>query len=176
MPVRRSDVYEPWEEELARVWIKFMNATNVMLYQASDGRVGGSIPSGTPLMLLTTRRKSNGRLHTVTIVYLDGEEIGRPDQWFVVGSNGGLSRDPGWVVNIKADPHVKVQIGADHYETTAAEVDPTVLDPQTVIDALAKGYRPFGDYQRRAGATRRAPSESGRVIKVIEIAKVRPRA
>jgi deazaflavin-dependent oxidoreductase (nitroreductase family) len=176
MPVRRSDVYEPWEEHLARGWIKLMNATNVMMYQASDGRVGGSIPSGTPLMLLTTRRKSNGRPHTVTIVYLDGDEIGVPDRWFVVGSNGGLSRDPGWVVNVAADPHVMVQIGAAHYDTTASEVDPAVTSPQTVIDALAKGYRPFGDYQRRAGATRRAPSDTGRVIKVIEIAKVRPRA
>jgi deazaflavin-dependent oxidoreductase (nitroreductase family) len=176
MPVRRSDVYEPWEEQLARGWIKLMNATNVMVYQASDGRVGGSIPSGTPLMLLTTRRKSSGRPHTVTIVYLDGEKIGAPDRWFVVGSNGGLSRDPGWVVNIAADPHVGVQIDADHYDTTAAEVDPAEIAPQRVIDALTEGYRPFGDYQRRAGATRRAPGDTGRVIKVIEIAKVTPRA
>jgi deazaflavin-dependent oxidoreductase (nitroreductase family) len=176
MPVRRSDVYEPWEEDLARGWIKIMNATNIALYKASDGRVGGSIPSGTPLMLLTTRRKSNGRRHTVTIVFLDGEEIDRPNRWFVVGSNGGLSRDPGWVANITADGRVEVQIGADHFDTTAALVDPKVTSPQKVIDALAKGYTPFGDYQRRAGATKRGPGDSGREIKVIEIKKVRPRA
>ncbi len=164
-------MYEPWEEDLARCWIKFMNATNVTVYEASDGRVGGSIPSGTPLMLLTTRRKSNGRPHTVTIVFLDGDQIGVEGKWFVVGSNGGLSRDPGWVVNIAADPRVVVQIGADHHVTIAAEVDPAVVAPQRVIDALTAGYRPFGDYQRHAGATRRAPGNGGRVIKVIEIAE-----
>jgi deazaflavin-dependent oxidoreductase (nitroreductase family) len=173
MPVRRTDVYEPWEEQVARGWIKLMNATNVTVYESSDGRVAGSIPSGAPLMLLSTKGNKSGRRRTVTIVYLDGADIGEDDAWFVVASNGGLSRDPAWVRNIQQEPRVRVQIGPTHYDTTASVLKVKKAKQRRLADAvieqLAQGYRPFGDYQQRA-------SGNGRTIRVARIEKVTPLA
>lgn len=33
--------------------------------------------------------------------------------FLVVGSNGGLQKDPGWVLNLRARPEAEVQIAAD---------------------------------------------------------------
>ena len=151
MPVHRDLAYDEWEERLARQWIGAMNAINVALYDVSDGRVAGAIPSGLPLLLLTTRGRSSGRARTVTVVYL-----ARDGDWFVVASNGGLSRHPAWYANALADPEVSVQIGATVHPCRAEAVDAD--EAASVIAELAAGYRAFDEYGDRAGASdRRIP-------------------
>jgi hypothetical protein len=169
MAVRRSDVYADWEEDLARGWIKFMNATNVTVYETSEGRVAGSIPSGTPLMLLTTTR-DNKKPHTVTVVYLDGPTVGQPRCWFVVGSNGGLSTPPAWAGHLGKRPSATVQIGRDRWDAQASEVTDATVKAD-VLTALAEGYRPFADYQARA-----AGADKPREIKVFKLEPLRRRA
>jgi F420H(2)-dependent quinone reductase len=142
-----------------------MNLSNVAVYEASDGRVAGSIPSGVPIMLLTTIGCRTGRPFTASIVYLDGTLIERPGRYYVVGSNGGLSAAPAWIGNVRRNPSVRVDLGDDRFVGTASVVD----DQQRaslVVAMLAKGYSPFRDYGTRAAA-------SGRPIRVVEIA---PRA
>jgi deazaflavin-dependent oxidoreductase (nitroreductase family) len=151
VPVHRNQPYDAWEERIARQWIGAMNAINVALYDISDGRVAGAIPSGLPLLLLTTTGRVTGRPRTVTVVYL-----ARDDDYYVVASNGGLSRHPAWFANALADPRVLVQVGAEEFECTAeALADAEAAD---VIAELAQGYRAFDEYGDRAGsADRRIP-------------------
>jgi deazaflavin-dependent oxidoreductase (nitroreductase family) len=40
-------------------------------------------------------------------------------RYVVVGSDGGADRSPGWVHNVKADPHVEVQLGRTRSSATA---------------------------------------------------------
>ena len=121
-----------------------MNAINVALYQASDGRVAGRIPSGVPLLLLTTQGRVTNRPRTVTVAYLRTD-----DGYAVVGSNGGLSTDPAWVLNATANPSVVVQVGAQRHRCTARVLDQAGAD--AVISELAASYRAFEQYGDRAG-------------------------
>jgi deazaflavin-dependent oxidoreductase (nitroreductase family) len=153
--VHRTLAYDDHEERLADTWIALMNAVNVTLYEASDGRVAGRIPSGLPLMLLRTVGRRTGRWRTVTVAYLrDG------DSFLVVGSKGGLSRAPHWVANAAAHPVVDVQIGADHVQCIATRLDDA--DAAAAIERFAPYYRAFEDYGVRA-------AERGRTIPVLRL-------
>ena len=150
MPVRRDQAYSPDEERIARGWIGAMNAINVELYQWSDGRVAGRIPSGVPLLLLTTRGRVTNKMRTVTVAYLQTD-----DGYAVVGSNGGLSTDPAWVLNAEKNPSVVVQVGAERNRCTARPLDEsTTVTASWVMSELSEKYRAFEQYQLRAGDRR----------------------
>jgi deazaflavin-dependent oxidoreductase (nitroreductase family) len=46
----------------------------------------------------------------------------------VVASNGGSDRPPAWLLNVQADPAVRVQVGDERYEATARVVAPDAPD------------------------------------------------
>ena len=84
------------------------------LYERSDGRFGQKIGK-LPSMLLRTTGARTGKQRVSALVYgLDGE-----GRYVVVASNGGADRAPGWLFNVKADPHTEVQIGRDRKPATA---------------------------------------------------------
>ena len=68
--------------------------------------LGGS-SSGRFLLLTTTGRKS-GRSRTVPLLYLNVE-----DNFAVIASYGGNPRAPAWLLNLKSNPNVTVQTGAN---------------------------------------------------------------
>ena len=41
------------------------------------------------------------------------------DRWVVVGSNSGYAHDPAWVANIRADPHVGIEVGTEAFAALA---------------------------------------------------------
>jgi deazaflavin-dependent oxidoreductase (nitroreductase family) len=84
------------------------------LYERTDGRIGGKVGKLPALLLRTTGAKT-GKTRTSALVYgIDG--VGR---YVVVGSDGGSDRAPGWVHNLRADPHAEVQIGRERHAATA---------------------------------------------------------
>ena len=160
MPVHRTLPYSEQEERLADSWIATINALNVVLYEASDGRVAGRIPSGLPLLLLRTLGCRTGRWRTVTVAYLrDG------DSFLVVGSKGGLSRSPHWVHNAKHHPVVHVQVGAEHLQCVATRLDDA--DATRALQRFAPYYRAFEEYGVRAG-------ERNRTIPVLRLTPIAP--
>src|SRR5882757_7118308 len=78
------------------------------LYEHTDGRVGAKIGK-LPTLLLRSKGARTGQTRVAALVY--GED--GDGRYVVVGSNGGADRSPGWVHNVKADPHVEVQIGRE---------------------------------------------------------------
>ena len=58
-----------------------------------------------PTLLLTTIGRRTGELRTVALPYdeVDGALV-------VKGSNGGGPTDPGWVHNVRADPHAWIRV------------------------------------------------------------------
>jgi deazaflavin-dependent oxidoreductase (nitroreductase family) len=89
------------------------------LYRCSDGRLGHRMLGVSTLLLRTTGRRS-GAPRTNSLVYArDGED------YLVVASNGGADRPPGWLHNLRADPHVEIQIGRERRRGTAKIIEPS---------------------------------------------------
>ena len=87
------------------------------IYERTDGRVGHRI-IGVPSLLLRTTGRRTGAQRTSTLVYgRDGEA------YVVVGSNGGADTEPAWLLNIRSDPNVSVQVGRRKAPAIARVVD-----------------------------------------------------
>src|SRR3954468_6214017 len=95
----------PFQERLARMTGEGIGGMNIIAFRLSDGRVGGTVPSGAPICLLTTRGRTTGRLRTVPLLFLWHD-----DDMITVASNGGMSIAPQWHLNLLADPRVEVSV------------------------------------------------------------------
>jgi deazaflavin-dependent oxidoreductase (nitroreductase family) len=87
------------------------NASVIDEYRAHGGEVAGL---GFPVLLLTTTGTRSGRRTTVPLGFkVDAGQV------FVVASNGGAPRHPGWFHNLVANPAVIVELGDQAYEGRA---------------------------------------------------------
>ena len=84
------------------------------LYERTDGRIGAKVGKLPALLLRTTGAKT-GKTRTSALVYgTDGN-----GRYVVVASAGGADRSPGWLHNLRANPHAEVQIGRERHAATA---------------------------------------------------------
>jgi deazaflavin-dependent oxidoreductase (nitroreductase family) len=91
---------------------------HAFLYEHTGGRLGHRLLGVRCLMLRTTGRRS-GQTRTNSLVYArDGE------RYLVVASKGGAPTAPAWLLNLRADPHVHVQVGRTQFAATATEIGP----------------------------------------------------
>ena len=65
-------------------------------------------------LLLTTKGRRSQRVRIVPLLYVSHN--GNPS---VIASFGGNPRAPGWLLNVRDDPNVKVQIGGHRKEGVA---------------------------------------------------------
>ena len=80
-------------------------ADQVALYESSGG-TEGTVLNGAVCVVLWTRGRSTGHVRKSPVIRVtDGE------RYAVLGSMGGAPKDPSWVGNIAADPHVTLQDG-----------------------------------------------------------------
>lgn len=87
------------------------------LYQRTNGLIGHRIPGAPNSLLLHTVGARTGLPRTSALSYArDG------DSYLVVASNGGDPRAPGWYHNLKADPHVEINVGPRRFAVTAVPV------------------------------------------------------
>jgi deazaflavin-dependent oxidoreductase (nitroreductase family) len=92
------------------------NAKIIDEFRANAGKVGGPF-EGAPMVLITTTGAKSGQPRTAPLVYLpDGDRI------VIFASKAGAPTNPDWYHNLKADPRVTVEVGAEAFETTAEEV------------------------------------------------------
>lgn len=123
------------------------NAKFIEEFRANAGQVGGFFANKPVLILHTTGARSGiGRL--APLVYRKED-----DRVFVFASKGGSHSHPDWYHNLKANPAVTVEIGADTVSATAAEI---VGDERDAIYARHAAVIPnFAEYQ--AGTDRTIP-------------------
>jgi deazaflavin-dependent oxidoreductase (nitroreductase family) len=117
-------------------------------FRANDGHVGGPW-EGTPLILVHHIGARSGIEH-VTPLGCFPQADGR---FVVVASNGGSPTHPAWYHNLKANPRVDVEVGAETFTVVAKELDETArveLWPQ-----LAAQVPQIDDHQ--AKVTRQIP-------------------
>jgi len=88
-------------------------------YEATDGEEGHIWQNNTTILLLHTTGRSSGRDITSPLIY-------RPygDAYLIVASKGGAPEQPDWYRNLKADPHVWIQIKGDKVAVTARDATP----------------------------------------------------
>lgn len=133
---------DPFQERLGRMTVQVMTGMNNVAFRLSEGRVGGAVPSGAPICLLTTTGRSTGRPRTVPLLFLWSD-----DDIVLVASNGGMSRPPYWYLNILDDPEVDVSVD-DWSQRRLARIltdDEKAAQWPRFVDA----YMHFDSYQRR---------------------------
>ena len=111
-------------------------------YRATEGNVTG-VFAGRPLMLLTTIGKKSGQPRTSPLVYTtDGDAL------VIIASKGGAPTNPDWYHNLRANPLVTVELGAERFEAQARVTEGD--ERQRLYDAQAALMPAFADYQRNS--------------------------
>lgn len=93
------------------------------IYRGTGGRVFSNIGPGRNVLLLTTKGRRTGKDRTTPVFYLrEGESV------VICNVNPGFERTNPWVLNLRANPIARLEIGreAGWYqarEATAAEVE-----------------------------------------------------
>lgn len=117
------------------------NAKIIEEFRANEGKVGGHW-EGRDLLLLTTTGRKSGRAHTTPMVFTrDGERL------LVYASKAGAPTHPDWYLNLVADPHVVVEVGAERYEAVAAPLEGDERDREFAAQAARNGA--FAEYQEK---------------------------
>lgn len=134
--------YTAKEERYARPVIKAMSLLNTWIYRASGGRLGGKWMYGAPILLLTTTGRRSGEPRTAPLLYLeDGEKV------ILVGSQGGMSKDPLWVKNADANPDVEIEVGTRRRRMRARRGSSE--EKARYWPDLCRMYPDYDDYQAR---------------------------
>ncbi len=112
---------------------------HVRLYRLTRGLIGHRSPVG-PMLLMTAKGRLTGAPRSVTLLYYDA-----PPRFYVVASNGGRPHDPTWLLNVRAHPDVRVQVGARHFDAIAREL--TSDERTRVWPELTNFYAGWAHYE-----------------------------
>ena len=88
-----------------------------------------------PVLMLTTIGAKSGELRTQVLPFTEWES-----SYIVVGSNGGGPKDPGWVINIRADGNAWIRVKGHRTPCLARIAEGE--ERLRVIDHVAK-VKPF---------------------------------
>ena len=102
-----------------------------------DGKFGGRA-----LLLVTTIGAKSGARRTSPVAYTaDG------DQFVIMASNNGQEVHSNWYVNLRANPHVTVEVGNETFEATASVAEGA--ERARLFAKVVEGMPGFGDYQAK---------------------------
>lgn len=114
------------------------------VYERTDGLLGHHL-LGVPTLLLRTTGARSGLTRTNALVYAkDG------DRYLVVASKGGSDQAPGWLHNLRKDPHPEVQLGRRRHRASATIIGADHPDYDRVWRIVNEGNsNRFREYQTR---------------------------
>jgi deazaflavin-dependent oxidoreductase (nitroreductase family) len=123
------------------------NAKIIAEFRANAGKVGGQFANATMVLVTTTGARS-GKLRINPLVYLpDGKRI------VIFASKAGAPTNPDWFYNLRANPLVTVEVGAETYQARAVIIEGEERD--RLYAAQVKRFSAFGEYE--AKTTRKIP-------------------
>src|SRR5215467_6704016 len=84
-----------------RQWVR----EQVELYEKSGGKEGTTLQdTGLPVIIVTHRGNKTGAIRKTPLM-----RVKEGDSYVLVGSQGGAPKDPVWVHNLRADPHIELR-------------------------------------------------------------------
>jgi deazaflavin-dependent oxidoreductase (nitroreductase family) len=109
-------------------------------FRANGGKVGGRF-EGAPMVLLHTIGAKSGQERVNPLVYFpDGDNV------VIVASKAGAPTNPDWYHNIKANPEVTVEIGAETKRMRARIPERSERD--AYYERIVAVMPGFGEYQQ----------------------------
>lgn len=91
---------------------RFVSPLQRWLYLNSAGRF--SLTGRAPVLLLTTTGRRTGLERTVPLLYtVDADRL------IVCNVNPGFERPNPWILNLRAEPHARVQLRRERFDVTA---------------------------------------------------------
>src|ERR687889_2690221 len=85
-------------------------------YEATEGADANTM-QGRPVVVLTSVGAKTGLLRKTALMRVEHD-----GEYAVVGSLGGSPKNPVWVHNLRANPRVELQDGAEKHDYNAREV------------------------------------------------------
>jgi deazaflavin-dependent oxidoreductase (nitroreductase family) len=118
------------------------NAQIIEEFRANEGRVGGMF-DGLPLLLLHHTGAKSGKSRVNPLAYQsDG------GRYVVFASKAGAPTNPDWYHNLKAQPNVTIEVGADTIEVIASEA--TGEERERLYRTQAERIPQFAEYEQKA--------------------------
>lgn len=113
---------------------------------------GGRIPpdlhpvlSETDMVLLTMKGAKSGREYVIPLACFSLCE-----DFFVVASAGGSTETPSWYYNLKQNPQVVAERGAEKYAAIATLVEDEA-ERARLYSKTAEAQESFADYEKKSG-------------------------
>jgi F420H(2)-dependent quinone reductase len=110
-------------------------------FEASDGAEANEL-RGKPIILLTSVGAKTGKLRKTPLMRV--EHGGR---YAVVGSRGGAPTHPVWVYNLRKNPHVELQDGAERHDYVAHEAEGA--EREEWWRRAVEAWPDYANYQKR---------------------------
>jgi len=139
----RPEDVEPIENPASfRRGMKLYTRLNVLLYKWSGGRLMRTAMGGFPICLVTLTGHRTGRRLEIPLMHVaDGEDK------LLVGSQGGLDRDPIWVRSVDVNPDLTIRAAGRTRRYRARRLDPQ--EKREAWPTLVAAYPPYDEYQAR---------------------------
>ena len=110
-------------------------------YEGSGGTAGTTLrDTGLPVVIVTNRGAKTGAVRKTPLMRVEHE-----GSYLAVGSKGGAPQNPVWVYNLRKNPQVVVQDGAQTWEMSAREV--TGEERAVWWERAVAAFPPYADYQ-----------------------------
>lgn len=121
---------------------KLVNVVHRNLFEATKGRLGGTVAGMPALILETTGRKSGQPRSTMLTAPVedDGDIV-------LVASKGGDDRHPAWYLNLQANPEVRITMGGRTFPAVAR--DATDEEKAELWPRIVEGYKGYAGYRER---------------------------
>jgi len=141
---RREDVPEiPVKyEKFVRLGTKLYTAVNVAVYKVSGGRLMNKDPASKPICLVTMTGRKTGKKREIPLMHVPHGE-----QKILVASLAGISKNPVWYYNLKANPDITITAEGVTRAYRAREVGPE--EKAELWPVIVDAYPPYDGYQAR---------------------------
>ncbi|MPZ47085.1 MAG: nitroreductase family deazaflavin-dependent oxidoreductase [Betaproteobacteria bacterium] len=129
-----------------RDWVR----DQVELYEKSGGTQGTTLrDTGLPVVLVTHTGNKTGAIRKTPLMRVkDG------NSYVLVGSQGGAPKNPEWVYNLRANPHLELRDRTEVSAMKAREVK-DAAERERLWKLAVAAYPPYEDYQKKT--TRQIP-------------------
>ncbi len=106
--------------------------------------------SPNPALMLRSTGRISGQIREAVLPYFPAE-----DEWLIVGSRGGMPKDPGWIENLRANPIAEIVLQRRSLAVSARELIAEEYRQQW--QAISEALPTYRDYQARCAGQRQIP-------------------